>query len=111
MDLYARQQWNILRTAAASASSGALAAIEVPSGAIQHTFAVAFSTLATSNSLTLQSAQYSTGPWVAEASTQLSTAISTALVMHITGPIGPFVRPYFGTASSGGYDLFYIAVG
>lgn len=104
MDLIYKQGWS--NTGAA----GALTAIEVAPAAYS-VFSIDCSTLATTNSVTLQSAQFSSGPWFIEASTAISTAASTMYVMHITGPLGPWVRPVLNTAATGAYDLLLFGVG
>ena len=113
MDILVRQNWNLAADVSSAGMQGgtAVLAIEVPLSAQYHTMYVDFSTLATSNSLALQSAIESSGPWFAETSTQLSTAISTRLGMHVSGPIGPYVRPFFGTVATGTYHVTYLAVG
>ena len=105
MELLYKQGWT------ASSGAVALAAVEVPVGAAYNAFYVAVSTLATSQSITLQSAQESSGPWFVETSTEVSTAASTAYKMFISGPIGPFVRPVMRTNASGAYSFLLIGVG
>ena len=108
--LISKQGWTIDRSAAAS--SGAQAAVEMPTENVtQAVMYVDHSTLATTNSVSFQSAQQSSGPYFIEGSTQLATGnVSTNFAMRVTGPIGPFVRPYVHTASSGGYDFLLIGV-
>lgn len=106
MDLILKQGWT------STGTSGGLAAVEVPLGVAYATFYVDHSTLATTQSISIQTAQYSTGPWFIEASTQIAAAnASTALGMHITGPIGPFVRPYLHSPATGFYNVMLWGVG
>lgn len=105
MDITVRQAWG-----STGGTSGALGVVELR-GVCYTSFYVDCSTLATTNSVSLQSAQASSGPWFAEASTQLSTAASTQYRMQVTGPIGPFVRPYLHTVSTGEYHLLLLGVG
>lgn len=85
-------------------------ALELPMPPSYSVLYCAFSTLATTNTYALQSAQQSTGPWFDEGSTAISTAISTALALRVTGPIGPFVRPQLKTISTGQYNLMLMCV-
>ena len=102
--LTVKQAW------ASTGSSGGLTALEIPDPHQFTNFHIAHSTLATTNSVSLQTAQQSSGPWFIEGSTQLSTAVSTAFVMRISGPVGPWVRPYIHTASTGQYDFMLIGI-
>ena len=103
--LIIKQAW------ASTGSSGGLTAIEMldpPGNAVFH---IAHSTLATTNSVSFQTAQQSSGPWFIEGSTQLATGnVSTAFLMRIDGPVGPFARPYIHTASTGQYDFLLIGI-
>ena len=97
---------------ASTGSSGALAVIQVQNSE-NFTQGVVFldcSTLATSQSFNLESAQESTGPWFTETSTVISTAISTNFAMRFAGPIGPFVRPRLLTSATGFYDVLLVGV-
>ena len=113
MDILVRQNWNLAADVSSAGMQGGTnaSAIEVPLTAQYHVMYVDFSTLAPSNSLQFQAAIESSGPWFAETSTQLSTAISTRLGMRVSGPVGPLVRPFFGTVATGVYHVTYIAVG
>lgn len=128
MDILVRQQWSLTASSASTevggqpegstgrlssqASTRVLMEFESPLTAQYHTLSVAHSTLATTNSLWFQSAQYSSGPWFTEASTQLAIGnVSTAFAMHVSGPVGPWVRPFLGTVSTGVYQITYLAVG
>lgn len=91
-------------------SSGGLAAIDVRWPPVESVLLVQYSTLATTQSVSLQVAQDSTGPWAIEASTQISTTgTSTQIALRVTGPYG-FVRPYLHTASTGAYQFRLIGV-
>lgn len=105
MDLMVKQGWS------STGATGGLTAIEVPAGMAYATLYTAHSTLATSNSIEWQVAQESSGPWFIEASTALSTAVSTMFGSHITGPIGPFIRPVTKTVATGVYRFLLIGVG
>lgn len=95
-----------------SGTTGALGStyIELPMPPTYSVLYAAFSTLATTNTFALQSAQRSSGPWFDEGSTAISTAISTALAIRVTGPIGPFVRGQTKTVSTGAYDFLLLCV-
>ena len=110
-----KQAWIVDRSAAAGPPT--LASVELIDHATQAVLYVDHSTLATTNSFVLQSAQQSTGPWVSDgtvataaAATISAAAGSTNLSIRVVGPIGPWVRPVINTASSGGYDFLLIAV-
>ena len=106
MDLMVKQGWT------STGASGGLAAIEVPAGMCYATLYATQSTLATTQSISWQVAQQSTGPWFIEASTAMPIGnVSTAYGSHITGPMGPYVRPYLHTASTGNYAFLLIGVG
>lgn len=90
-------------------SSGGLTARTIPFPAIEAVLYIQYSTLATTQSASFQTAQQSSGPWVIEASTVMSTAVSTQHALRITGPFN-IVRPYLHTASTGTYRFRLIAV-
>jgi hypothetical protein len=85
-------------------SSGGLDAVEVRFGVAQSVLSVLFSTLATTNSVSFQTAQGSSGPWFTEGSTSISTAAAGLVVLRVTGPY-TWMRPYLHTASTGTYAL------
>lgn len=89
-------------------SSGALTVVAIPFG-LEMVMYFSNDTIATTQSIRLQTAPDSTGPFVTEASTSISTVGSTAGVFRLTGPT-PFVRPYLNTASTGTYRVRIIAV-
>ena len=90
-------------------SSGGLTAIEIPFSPQQSVLYLQHSTLATTNSVSFQTAQQSSGPWFIEASTALSTAVSTQHALRVTGPFA-LMRPYLHTVSTGAYRLRLLAV-
>lgn len=53
--------------------------------------------------LSFESAQESTGPFVALASTTTNSSLAESFRMGITGPIGRWIQPRFTTASSTGF--------
>ena len=105
MDLIAKQAWT------ASSGAGGLTALYLPLPPSYSVMYVECSTLATTNSFFFQSAQESSGPWFNELSTVVAVNTSTRLGMRVTGPIGPYVRPFIGTGSSGVYRFEFIGVG
>ena len=105
MALITKQAWT------STGTSGAMTAIEVPESPNYAVLYVDHSTLATTQSASFQTAQNSTGPWFIEGSTQIAAANATTnFAMRVTGPIGPWVRPYLHTSSTGSYDFLLIGV-
>jgi len=91
-------------------SSGGLTPVHLASGAIESVLKIQYSTIATTNSISFQTAQSSAGPWISEATATLSTAgDSTAAAIRVTGPY-TWMRPYVHTASTGTYTLRLVAV-
>lgn len=90
-------------------TSGGLTPVYLDFGAQQSVLYVSHSTLATTNSISFQTSGESTGPWFIEASTQISTAVSTTFGLRLTGPYG-WVRPYLHTPSTGDYRIRLIGV-
>lgn len=93
------------------ASSGGLTAVQIQAGCSQLVLYGQSSTLASTNSFALQSAQQSTGPWFTEGSTSFS-ATATVIgqsALRLTGPVR-WVRPYLNSASTGTYTFRMIAV-
>ena len=89
-------------------SSGGLTAVRLD-GFQQHSVLLCqYSTLATTQSVSFQTAQESTGPWFVEASTTISTAASTQIALRVTGPY-TWMRPYLHTASTGTYQFRLLA--
>lgn len=93
-------------------SSGALTAYEVQAGVTQSVLYCQASTLASTQSFSLQTAISSAGPWFTEGSTSVAaTASATALAnLRLTGPY-TWVRPYLNSASTGNYTFRLIGIG
>ena len=91
-----------------SGSSGGLAAVSVQAGAQQSVLYCEFSTLATTQSVSFQTAQNSSGPWFVEGSTSISTGAVGVVALRVTGPY-IWMRPYLNTASTGTYILRLLA--
>jgi hypothetical protein len=98
---------NVKQSWTSTGSSGGLAAVELRDPPAVLVLYVDHSTLATTNSLTLQSAQNSTGPWTAEATQNIVAGgnVSTRHALRVAGPVGSYVRPYLHTASTGTYHF------
>lgn len=90
-------------------SSGGLTVVEIPFAPMNSVLYVQHSTLATTNSVSFQTAQQSSGPWFIEASTAMATAVSTQHALRVTGPF-VLMRPYLHTASTGTYRMRLLAV-
>lgn len=86
------------------ASSGGLAPVYVQAAVIESVLYCQHSTLATSNSVSLQTAISSAGPWFTEASTAISTGVEGLVGLRLTGPY-VWARPYLHTPSTGAYTL------
>lgn len=93
------------------ASSGGLTPVEVPFGVLQASLYVQSSTLASTQSFQLQTAQNSTGPWFSEGSTSLAATASVAAqaVLHLSASF-IWARPYLNSASTGTYLIRLIGV-
>ena len=108
MGLILSQVWT------STGSSGPVGTVECRHGVRDITCYIAHSTIITTNSFSLQSAIESSGPWFVEGSTQLSTgnaaAASTSFRLQITGPVGPWIRGYLHTASTGTYNVLVIGL-
>lgn len=89
-------------------SSGGLSPVRLAAGALESVLYVQFSTLATTNSISFQTAPNSSGPWVNEATASLSTAVSSAAAIRVTGAY-EWMRPYIHTASTGAYTFRLVA--
>ena len=100
----------VKQTWTSTGSSGGLTAIEMPDPAELLVLYIDHSTLASTNSISLQSAQNSSGPFFIEASTVISTAVSTGFALRVTGPMAPWVRPYLHAASTGIFNFTLIGV-
>lgn len=92
-------------------SSGGLAAIQVPDGVMESVLYCQASTLATTQSFSLQTAINSSGPWFIEASTALAATANDAAAanLRLTGPY-KWVRPRLNSASTGTYHLRLLGV-
>jgi len=90
-------------------SSGGLTSLLLPGTARDVALYIGHSTLASTQSASLQSAINSTGPWFVEGSTQIANGnVSTVFKLTPTGPVGRWVRPYLHSASTGDYDFMLI---
>src|SRR5262245_60022691 len=95
-----RQVWH------STGSSGGLPAFHLTNLARDVALFIAHSTLASTQSASLQSAINSTGPWFVEGSTQIANGnASTVFKLSASGPAGRWVRPYLHSASTGDYDF------
>lgn len=90
-------------------SSGGLEPVYLSFGCLESALQIQCSTLASTQSISFQTAPSTEGPWINEATVTLSTAVSTAVAIRVTGPYG-WMRPYFHSASTGAYTLRLIAV-
>ena len=92
-------------------SSGALAAVEAKGPVSQSVLYCECSTVASTQSFSLQTAANSSGPWVTEGSTSLaaSATVAAAAVLRLTGPYG-WVRPYVNNNSTGQMNFRLIGV-
>lgn len=89
-------------------SSGGLTAIRTDGFQLESVLYVFYSTLATTQSVSFQTSEESTGPWVIEATASISTAVSSAAAIRVTGPY-TWVRPYIHTESTGTYNFRLVA--
>lgn len=96
--------FEINQTWTSTGSSGGLTAVYLAAGAIESVLMVQYSTIATTQSVSFQTAQQSSGPWFTEASTGLSTASGGQVALRVTGPY-LWMRPYIHTASTGTYTF------
>jgi hypothetical protein len=95
-------------TWASSGSSGGLTPVYLAAGCAQSVLYIACSTLASSQSVSFQTAPESTGPWFTEGSTSISTALAQSAAIRVTGPY-KWMRPYLHSASTGTYNLRLVA--
>ena len=103
--LMTKQAWH-----STTGSSGGLTAIELVEPPAYTVLYIDHSVTVATNSVSLQSAQFSTGPWFIETSTVTSSAVSTNFALRVTGPIGPWVRPYLHATSTGTFDFLLVGV-
>jgi hypothetical protein len=92
-------------------SSGGLDAVQVPDGVTESVLYAETSTIATTQSFSLQTGLASTGPWFTEGSTALAATANVAAIaaLRLTGPY-KWVRPYINSASTGTYRFRLIGV-
>ena len=89
-------------------SSGGLEPVLLRFGCMDSVLNIRYSTLASTQSISFQTAPESTGPWVIEAMSSQSTAASTAINIRITGSY-EWMRPYLHSNSTGTYHLKLVA--
>jgi hypothetical protein len=89
-------------------TSGGLDGVYIAAGALESALYVQHSTLASTQSFSLQTAQQSSGPWFTEASTSISTGAVGQVVLRMTGPY-LWVRPFFHSESTGTYTIRLLA--
>lgn len=100
----------LLSTPGSSVAGEVLGPVAIPMGTMELVAYFSNSTIATTQSIRLDTAPDSTGPWVPEASTSISTVGSTSGRFRVTGPC-PWVRMVYQTASTGGnYQVRLIGV-
>src|SRR5262245_37639742 len=98
-----RQVWH------STGSSGGLPPFRLALATRDVALFIAHSTLATTQSASLQSVINSSGPWFIAGSTQIANGnASTVFKLAPTGPVGRWVRPYLHSASTGDYDFLLI---
>lgn len=92
-------------------SSGGLEGVYVGAGVTQSVLYLQSSTLASTQSFSMQTAISSGGPWFTEGSTSIgATANVTALAaLRLTGPY-LWVRPYLNSASTGTFSFRLVGV-
>lgn len=92
-------------------SSGGLTPIYVQGWPMESVLKIQASTLASTQSISFQTAQSSAGPWINEATATFSTTMtgSTAAAIRVTGPY-TWMRPYLHSASTGDYTLRLVGV-
>jgi hypothetical protein len=83
-------------------SSGGLEPVYLDFPPMTSVLMIQMSTIATTQSISFQTAQSSGGPWVNEATASVSTTASSANNIRVTGPY-TWMRPYIHTASTGTY--------
>lgn len=99
--------FEVHHTWTSAGSSGGLTPVNTQAGVMESVLYCQFSTLATTNSVSFQTALSSAGPWFTEASTSISTALNGVVALRLTGPY-VWMRPYLHTASTGNYTLALI---
>lgn len=91
-------------TWSSTGSSGGLSPVYTHGMCMESVLTVAFSTLASTQSVSFQTAAESSGPWITEATGSASIAVSEAFAIRVTGPY-KWMRPYLHSASTGNYTL------
>jgi hypothetical protein len=99
----------INQTWTSTGSSGGLTPVYLASACADAVLKITHSTLASTQSISLQTAGSSAGPWVNEATASFSTAVSTAAAIRVTGPF-LWMRPYLHSESTGDYTFRLVAV-
>lgn len=94
----------IKHTWTSTGSSGGLTPAEVRFGAVESVMYIQNSTLASTQSISFQTAISSGGPWVTEATSTISTGVASADRLRVTGPFH-WVRPFIHSASTGTYTI------
>src|SRR5262245_2934171 len=89
-------------------TSGGLTPVSVQAGCLNSVLYVEFSSLASTQFVSFQTAPTSSGPWIAEASTSISSGAGGGIAMRVTGPF-IWMRPFIHSASTGTYTLRLIA--
>jgi len=90
-------------------SSGGLTPVQIYIPPTNSVLYCQHSTLASTQSYSLQTAQSSAGPWFTEASTSLSTAVAALVALRVSGPF-IWARPYLHSASTGDYVFRLVGV-
>lgn len=94
-----------------SGTSGGLTAVFAGGTAEQSVMSFEFSTLASTQSVQLQTASNSSGPWFSEASTSIAitATLKGAVALRVTGPY-QWARPFFNSNSTGAYTVRLVGV-
>jgi hypothetical protein len=100
----------LAHTWTSTGSSGGLTAVEVRWPLTEATISLQVSTLASTQSWSVQTAHESTGPWYNLMTGAVSTGASTAYALSNTGPVAGFVRVYLHSASTGAYQFKLLGV-
>lgn len=95
--------------ASTGGTSGGLTAIYLGAGCQYSALYIQCSTLASTQSVSFQTAAESSGPWFTEGSTSLSSALAQTAVLRVTGPY-KWMRPYLNSVSTGTYNFRLTAV-
>lgn len=92
-------------------SSGGLSPVFVSMMPVHSIVTVTHSTLASTQSFSVQIAEMSSGPWINEVQQSISTASgeSTGFALRITGPY-KWIRPYLHSNSTGSYRVRLIGI-